>query len=55
MSTSTFYIICFFFVLACAIYAAVLVHVPLAWIVIGGLIVNGAGILVASSYERTGA
>ena len=50
MSNATLYTCVFFVVLAALIYGAVLLHVPLTWIVIGGLTVNVIGIVWASSY-----
>ena len=54
LSLSTLYILCFFAALAGLIYGAVLLHVPQTWIVVGGLVANGVGILWASSYTTAG-
>ncbi len=53
MSLSTFYTLCFFALLAGLVYGAILIRVPLTWIVVGGLIVNGIGIVTAASYAGT--
>jgi hypothetical protein len=50
VSLSTFYTLCFFALLAGLVYGALLIRVPLTWIVVGGLIVNGIGIVTAASY-----
>ena len=39
------YIVGFLIVIAGLIYGAVMVHVPVHWIVVGGIVLTGVGIL----------
>ena len=52
MSAFMLYAVGFFVLLAGLIYAAYLVHVPQTWIVVGGLIVVGLGIMSAVSRTK---
>jgi hypothetical protein len=52
MSASAVFHIGFFVLLAALVYGAVLLRLPLGWIVIGGLGANLIGILMAGSYAK---
>ena len=52
MSAFALYVVGFFVLLAGLIYAAVLVHVPQTWIIVGALIVVGMGIMSAVSHTK---
>jgi positive regulator of sigma E activity len=52
MSAFMIYVVGFFVLLAGLVYAAVLVHVPQTWIIVGTLIVLGMGIMSAVSHTK---
>ncbi|HEV2652709.1 MAG TPA: hypothetical protein VGU69_15730 [Rhizomicrobium sp.] len=52
MSAFVLYIVGFFILLGGLIYGALLLHLPQTWILVGGLIVLGFGIMAAVSHTK---
>jgi len=52
MSAFALYVIGFFVLLGGLIYGAYLVHVPQTWIIVGGLVIVGIGIMSAVSHTK---
>ena len=52
MSAFMLYVVGFFVLLGGLIYGAYLIHVPQTWIIVGTLVVLGAGIMSAVSHTK---